>query len=147
MTTNAGSEFSSASLGFNSNNEVTLKGNVEKSLKEHFRPEFLNRIDETVTFKPLTKDELRKIIDLLLKDITGRMEQKGAVIEITDAAKELILEKGFDTKYGARPLKRAIQKLIEDKLAEFSLKNTIKEGTHITADRNGDEIELTIISM
>lgn len=147
MTTNAGSEFSSASLGFNSNSEVTLKGNVEKSLKEHFRPEFLNRIDEIVTFKPLTKDELRKIIDLLLKDITGRMAQKGAVIEITDAAKELILEKGFDAKFGARPLKRAIQKLIEDKLAEFSLRNTISEGTHITADRSGDEIELTIIKI
>ncbi len=147
MTTNAGSEFNSTSLGFNSSNEVTMKGNVEKSLKEHFRPEFLNRIDDIVTFKPLTKDELRRIIDLLLKDITDRMAQKGAVIEITPEAKELILEKGFDVKYGARPLKRAIQQLIEDKLAEFSLKNTIKDGMHITANRNGDEINLTVISL
>lgn len=145
MTTNAGSEFSSSSLGFNSSSELTLKGNVEKSLKQHFRPEFLNRIDEIITFNPLTKDELRKIIDLMLKDIIGRMAQKGASIEITESAKELILEKGFDAKFGARPLKRAIQRLIEDKLAEFSLKNTISENTHITADRSGDEIELTII--
>ncbi len=147
MTTNAGSEFNSSSLGFNSSSEVTMKGNVEKSLKEHFRPEFLNRIDDIVTFKPLTKDELRRIIDLLLKDITGRMAQKGAVIEITSAAHELILEKGFDVKYGARPLKRAIQQLIEDKLAEFSLRTGIKEGMHITADRNGDEIDLTVVSI
>ena len=145
MTTNAGSELSGSSLGFNSSNEVTLKGNVEKSLKQHFRPEFLNRIDEIITFKPLTKTELRKIIDLMLKDITGRMAQKGAVIEITENAKDLILEKGYDAKFGARPLKRAIQRLIEDKLAEFSLRNTITENTHITADRHGDEIELTII--
>lgn len=146
MTTNAGSEFNSTSLGFNSSEEVTLKGNVEKSLKEHFRPEFLNRIDEIVTFKPLTKAELRRIIDLMLKDITGRMAQKGASIEITDSAKELILEKGYDAKFGARPLKRAIQKLIEDKLAELSLRHPITENTFIIADRNGDEIELTIIS-
>ncbi len=145
MTTNAGSEFNSSSLGFNSSNTLTLKGNVEKSLKQHFRPEFLNRIDEIITFNPLTKDELREIIDLMLKDIIGRMSQKGAKIEITESAKDLILEKGFDAKFGARPLKRAIQRLIEDKLAEFSLRNTISENTHITADRNGDEIELTII--
>ncbi len=145
MTTNAGSEFSSSSLGFNSSGELTLKGNVEKSLKQHFRPEFLNRIDEIITFKPLTKDELKKIIDLMLKDIIGRMAEKGAKIEITQDAKDLILEKGYDAKFGARPLKRAIQRLIEDKLAEFSLRNTISQNTHITADRIGDEIELTII--
>ncbi len=145
MTTNAGSEFSNAALGFNSSGELSLKGNVEKSLKNHFRPEFLNRIDEIITFKPLTKDELRSIIDLMLADIVGRMAQKGAQIEVSASAKELILEKGFDAKFGARPLKRAIQRLIEDKLAEFSLRTPICEGTHIIADRNGDEIELTII--
>lgn len=145
MTTNAGSEFNSSSLGFNSNNEITLKGNVEKSLKQHFRPEFLNRIDEIVTFKPLTKDELRKIIDLLLADIVGKMAEKGATIIVTESAKDLILEKGYDPKNGARPLKRAIQRLIEDKIAEFSLRETISENTHITVDRNADEIELTIV--
>jgi len=146
MTTNAGSEFDSASIGFNQDSVVTLKNNVEKSLKEHFRPEFLNRIDDIVTFKPLTKDELKQIIDLLLKDITERMVQKGATIEITESAKALILENGFDIKFGARPLKRSIQTLIEDKLAEFSLKNTITEGMHIIADRKDKEIELTVIS-
>lgn len=146
MTTNAGSEFNSSSMGFNSSGEITMKNNVEKSLKEHFRPEFLNRIDETVTFKPLTRDELRKIIDLLLGDITDRMAQKGADITVTESAKELILENGFDTKFGARPLKRSIQRLIEDKLADFSLRTPIAPGMKIIADRKGDEIELTIIS-
>ena len=146
MTTNAGSEFDSASIGFNSDNAVTLKNNVEKSLKERFRPEFLNRIDEIVTFSPLTEAELKQIIDLMLCDITGRMAQKGAEIKITDSAKELILKTGFDVKYGARPLKRAIQTLIEDKLADFSLRHTIKEGMTIVADSRNDEIELTVIS-
>ncbi|HAL63587.1 MAG TPA: chaperone ClpB, partial [Clostridiales bacterium] len=147
MTTNAGSEFDSASIGFNSDSAVTLKNNVEKSLKERFRPEFLNRIDEVVTFSPLTKDELKRIVDLMLLDITERMAQKGAKIEITENAKTLILEKGFDIKYGARPLKRAIQTLVEDKLADFSLRNTISEGMHIIADRKGNEIEITVLSL
>ncbi|MBR4173530.1 MAG: ATP-dependent Clp protease ATP-binding subunit, partial [Clostridia bacterium] len=147
MTTNAGSEFDSASIGFNSDSAVTLKNNVKKSLKERFRPEFLNRIDEIVTFSPLTKDELRSIIELMLSDIVERMAQKGAKIDVTDGAKSLILEKGFDIKYGARPLKRAIQTLIEDKLADFSLKNTISEGMHIIADRKGDEIEITALKV
>lgn len=146
MTTNAGSEFSSSSMGFNSSGELTMKNNVEKSLKEHFRPEFLNRIDETVTFKPLTKDELRKIVDLLLADITNRMAQKGASITVTDSAKGLILENGYDAKFGARPLKRSIQRLVEDKLADFSLRTPIKPGMNIIADRKNDEIELTVIS-
>lgn len=145
MTTNAGSEFNSTSMGFNSDNEITLKGNVEKSLKQHFRPEFLNRIDEIVTFKPLIKDELRSILDLLLRDIISRMNERGAKIEITDSAKDLILEKGYDIKYGARPLKRSIQKLLEDKLAEFSLREKIDANTFITCDRDGDQIEITII--
>ena len=145
MTTNAGSEFNNTSMGFNSDNEVTLKGNVEKSLKQQFKPEFLNRIDETVTFKPLTKDELRSILDLLLRDIVRKMNERGAKIEITDSAKGLILENGYDIKYGARPLKRSIQKLLEDKLAEFSLREKIDEKTIITCDRKDDKIEITII--
>lgn len=146
MTTNAGSEFKSAASGFMANEELTLADNVEKSLKQQFRPEFLNRIDDIVTFKPLTKTELRAIIDLLLKDITNKMHEKGAEFVITDPAKELILEKGYDAKYGARPLKRAIQKLIEDKLSMLALKGRIKPKTIITAGKKGDEIELTAIS-
>ncbi|MGN0107212.1 MAG: AAA family ATPase [Hominilimicola sp.] len=146
MTTNAGSEFKSAAAGFNSNDEVKMEDNVDKSLKQFFKPEFLNRIDEIVTFKPLTKEDLRQIIDLLLKDIVAKLTEKGAKFIVTDEAKELILEKGYDKKYGARPLKRAIQKLLEDKLSQLSLTGQITSGAAITADRNGDEISMTVAS-
>ena len=146
MTTNAGSEFKSAAAGFNSNDEVKMEDNVDKSLKQFFKPEFLNRIDEIVTFKPLTKEDLRQIIDLLLKDIVSKLTEKGAKFIVTDEAKELILEKGYDKKYGARPLKRAIQKLLEDKLSQLSLTGQITSGCTITADRNGDEISMTAAS-
>ncbi len=144
MTTNAGSEFQSNALGFGADKELTLTDNVDKSLKAHFRPEFLNRIDEIVTFKPLTKKELREIINLLLKDIKGKLAEKNARLEVTDAAKELILENGYNVRYGARPLKRSIRSLLEDKLSMLALKGQIADGCIITADRNGNEIELTV---
>ena len=146
MTTNAGSEFKSAAAGFNSNDEAKLEDNVDKSLKQFFKPEFLNRIDDIVTFKPLTKEDLRQIIDLLLKNIVEKITEKGASLRVTDDAKELILEKGYDKKYGARPLKRAIQKLLEDKLSQLSLTGQIVSGCVITADRNGDELSVTSVS-
>lgn len=146
MTTNAGSEFKSAAAGFNSNDEVKLYDNVDKSLKQFFKPEFLNRIDEIVTFKPLTKENLRQIIDLLLKDIHAKLAEKDAKLVVTDEAKELILEKGYDKRYGARPLKRAIQKLLEDKLSILSLTGQITSGCVITADRKDNEITLTAVS-
>ena len=145
-TTNAGSEFKSAAAGFNSNDEVKLDDNVDKSLKQFFKPEFLNRIDEIVTFKPLTKENLRQIIDLLLKDIHAKLAEKDAKLVVTDEAKELILEKGYDKRYGARPLKRAIQKLLEDKLSILSLTGQITSGCVITADRKDNEITLTAVS-
>lgn len=138
MTTNAGTEFSSGGMGFGSSDEVKLSDNVEKSLKQHFRPEFLNRIDEIVTFKSLTKDELRSIITLLLKDITAKLSERGAEFIITDNAKEVILNKGYDIKYGARPLKRSIQTLIEDKLARLSLTGQIQSGSVVTVDADGE---------
>ena len=142
MTTNAGSEFSSNQTGFARDTEITLKDNVDKSLKQFFRPEFLNRIDEVVVFKPLTKDELRSIIDLMLKDITSKLNEKGAELVVTDSAKDLILDMGYDVKYGARPLKRAIRSQLEDKLAQIALSGDIKENTRIIADREDDEIIL-----
>lgn len=145
MTTNAGAEFKNSGLGFMSDSQLTLESNVERSLKQHFRPEFLNRIDEIVTFKSLTKDELRKIIDLLLCDITDKLAEKGASLMVTDAAKEVILEKGYDIKYGARPLKRAIQRLIEDPLATLSLTGRITSGASITADADGDKLALAAV--
>ncbi|MBQ8636584.1 MAG: ATP-dependent Clp protease ATP-binding subunit [Clostridia bacterium] len=143
MTTNAGGEFKSGALGFNSNDEVKISDNVDKSLKEFFKPEFLNRIDEIVTFSPLNKDQLRKIIDLMLKDIIDQLKDRGAQIEVTDSAKEVILEEGYDVKYGARPLKRAIQKLVEDKLAKLSLDGKITNGTKILVDAENNNLTFT----
>ncbi|MBQ3125265.1 MAG: ATP-dependent Clp protease ATP-binding subunit [Clostridia bacterium] len=144
MTTNSGSEFSANKTGFARDVEVTMKDNVDKSLKEFFRPEFLNRIDEVVVFKPLTKPELRQIIDLLLKDISQKISEKNASLTVTDTAKDLILETGYDVKFGARPLKRAIRSLLEDKLAKLALTGKITENTQITADADGKELILTV---
>lgn len=144
MTTNAGSEFKTAAAGFNSSDELKMEDNVDRSLKQFFKPEFLNRIDEIVTFKPLTKDNLKDIIDLLLKDIVVKLGEKGASLIVTDEAKNLILEKGYDKKYGARPLKRSIQKLLEDKLSQLSLTGQITQGCTLTADRNNDEITILV---
>ena len=145
MTTNAGSEYRSSAPGFMSDSEITLADNVQKSLKQFFKPEFINRIDEIVTFKPLKKDELRKIIDLLLKDITKKLAEKGATLSVTDSAKEIILEKGYDVKYGARPLKRAIQSTLEDALAKMSLTGKITDGANLCADAEDGKIVINII--
>ena len=147
MTTNAGSEFKASSLGFNSSDELKLSENIDTSLKQHFKPEFLNRIDEIVTFSPLTRAELRQIIDLMLRDITERIEERGAKLCITDAAKEIILDEGYDVKYGARPLKRAIQRLVEDKLAQLSLNNEIKNGSNIIVDEKDGKLDFTLVNM
>lgn len=144
MTTNSGTEFNSNMTGFNRSAEITMKENVEKSLKKFFKPEFLNRIDDIVTFKPLEKSELRQIIDLLLKDIKDKLAEKKAELTVTDAAKDLILEKGYDVQYGARPLKRSIQTLIEDKLARLTLTGKIKEDCVVVCDRDGDELSVTV---
>ena len=145
MTTNAGSEFKNNALGFGADTSLTLKDNVDKSLKSHFRPEFLNRIDEIVSFKPLTKEELRKIIDLLIKKISTKLAEKGITLTLSDSAVDVILEKGYDAKYGARPLKRAIQTLLEDKLAKLSLLGEIKENKNVTVTGKDDELEIIVL--
>lgn len=147
MTTNAGSESKVSLTGFMADEETRNENNVSESLKKFFRPEFLNRVDEIITFKPLKKDELKQIIDLLLKDIISTIESRGAKLVVDDSAKEVILEKGTDEKYGARPLKRAIQKLLEDKVAMLSLKGSIQKGTVITVKGENGDLALTTVTM
>ncbi len=144
MTTNAGSEFKANGMGFGGSDEIALADNVKTSLKQYFRPEFLNRIDEVVTFKPLTKPELREIVSLLLGDITDKLAEKKAAFTVTDAAKDVILEQGYDVKNGARPLKRAIQRLVEDDLAQLSLKGMIHPGCVVAADAAEDKKSIVI---
>ncbi len=113
---------------------------LDREIKKVFKPEFLNRLDELVTFHMLTKDEVRQIIDIVMKDFVKRLLEKKIGFEITDEAKELVISQGYSEIYGARPLKRAIQRLIEDPLAEELLKGRFKQRDIIIADRKGDKI-------
>ncbi len=114
--------------------EDTAKSVIQKALKRTFSPEFLNRIDDVVIFNSLTKEDIHKIIDITLKDVFKRIEILGYKLTLTDAAKDFLAEKGFDPQYGARPLHRAIQKYMEDPLAEEILKSNVKEGDTLKID-------------
>ena len=120
------------------------KGVIEKELKKTFSPEFLNRVDDIVIFNSLEKKDIRKIVDIELKKLVSRIEKLGYQINISDNAKDFIAEKGFDIKYGARPLNRAIQKHIEDLVAEHVVTNSIKEGDLIYIDKNKKEDSLQL---
>jgi len=111
-----------------------MKEKVLEQLKHTFRPEFVNRIDELIVFQSLTEAELKDIIDLLVKDLSKRIEHNGYHLEISEAARSLILKEGYEPAYGARPLKRAIQKLVEDKVSEEILKKTVEPGDTILVD-------------
>ncbi|MCT4584818.1 MAG: ATP-dependent Clp protease ATP-binding subunit [Peptostreptococcaceae bacterium] len=143
LTSNAGSS-SNSSIGFNSNEYEALEEKTSNALKELFRPEFLNRIDEIITFRPLEKDELFSIIDLMLKDVQEEALDKNIKISYTSNLKEFIFKKGFDQKYGARPLRRAIQKYIEDELAEEYLLGKIDENQNINIDYIEDSVKVTV---
>lgn len=138
MTSNAGSNLNSNSIGFG---KQTVDSNkILDHLKDTFRPEFLNRIDEIVVFDSLTKDELIEIIDLMLDDTKKALADKNISLEISKKAKEYLLEKGTDLKYGARPLRRAIQRYIEDELSERILKSEIKNGDNINIKLEKDTL-------
>jgi len=121
------------------------KGIIEKALKKTFAPEFLNRIDDIIIFNPLEKEHIRQIIDIELKKLYDRIEEAGYELEITERAKDFIAEKGYDKQYGARPLKRAIQKYVEDKLAEEILEQHVKEGGKVVLDYDEKEDNLRVI--
>jgi len=124
--------------------EDHAKGILENALKKSFAPEFLNRIDDVIIFNALEKEDIHKIIDIELVKLLDRISDLGYSLSLTDAAKDFIVEKGFDKKYGARPLKRAIQKYIEDALAEKIVNSILKENDSIVMDLNKDKDELTI---
>jgi ATP-dependent Clp protease ATP-binding subunit ClpC len=110
------------------------RGVIENALKKAFAPEFLNRIDDVIVFNTLEKDDINKIIDIELVKLIQRIKELGYELNLTDKAKNYIAEKGFDKQYGARPLKRAIQKYVEDALAEEIINSKIQEGDTITMD-------------
>ena len=152
MTSNIGAATISKnqSLGFSMGDESGLtydemKSRIMGELKKVFRPELLNRIDEVIVFHKLSKEEITTIVDLMLKRLRDQMVEHEAAIELTDNAKELLVEKGYDPAMGARPLRRAIQRHIEDPLADFVLGRSLKPGVTILVDRKEgtDEVSIT----
>jgi len=131
MTSNAGTSLKASGIGFANDSYIAMENKIKEVLKETFRPEFLNRIDEIIVFNELTREELRQIVDLMLKDVVEEVENKKMSIEFEDEVREFILEKGYDPKYGARPLRRTIQKYIEDELTDMYLKGLFAEGSNI----------------
>lgn len=120
------------------------KGVIENALKKAFAPEFLNRIDDVVMFNSLSREDIHKIIDIELSNLFGRVNNLGYTIKITEAAKDYIVEKGYDVNYGARPLKRAIQKYLEDPMAEEIIKSNLTEGDEIEVDYNKEKDEIVV---
>ncbi|PZX48696.1 ATP-dependent Clp protease ATP-binding subunit [Algoriphagus chordae] len=138
-----------AGIGFASqtkadNMDEVMKSTIQSALKKAFSPEFLNRLDDVVVFNSLSKEHIFKIIDISLGKLFARITDLGYKIELTEKAKEFLAEKGYDQQYGARPLNRAIQKYLEDAIAEEILKGDLSEGDVITADYSGEGTELSI---
>ena len=113
-------------------------------LKKAFRPEFLNRIDELIVFKPLDEMEIEKIVEIMIRNSTGRLAERNITIEVTDAMKKHIAKKGFDPAYGARPLRRAIQSLIEDTLAEEILDGKVQNGNNVVIDFVDEKVSVKV---
>jgi ATP-dependent Clp protease ATP-binding subunit ClpC len=145
MTSNLGTaDLRKTAIGFGKTDDsVTyekMKEKVGEELKRSFRPEFLNRIDEIIVFNELTKEEVTEIVDLLIKRVVGQLETQGLHMELTTDAKLLLANKGYDPSLGARPLRRAIQRMIEDPLSEKILWKEFHAGETIMVDALDDEI-------
>ncbi|WP_298706393.1 ATP-dependent Clp protease ATP-binding subunit [uncultured Veillonella sp.] len=159
MTSNLGSNYlkeDSAAMGFlaaknKDNAEKTAdakfeeaKKNTMDAVKRHFRPEFLNRIDEMIVFHPLKGEDLNKIVTILLKGVTDRLAERNVTLEVSPEALAILVKEGSDFAFGARPLKRAIQRLIEDPISDLILKGDVVDGTTIKAEAKDDDIVMTV---
>ncbi len=142
MTSNAGSNLNNNSIGFGG--QTISKNKIIDSLKDIFRPEFLNRVDEIVAFDSLTKEQLMQIVDLMLKNTITALKEKDIQIEISKSAKNFILEKGTDTKFGARPLRRAIQRYIDDELSEMILRSELLDGNTVVVNLKNNQLDFKI---
>ncbi len=147
MTSNLGTaDLRKANIGFGKADEAVsyekMKDKVMDELKKSFRPEFLNRIDEVIVFAELTQEQVTSIVDLMIKRVTGQLESQGIILELTHEAKMLLAKRGYDPQLGARPLRRAIQRLVEDPLSEKILWKEFHAGETIVvdADADGDDV-------
>ena len=149
MTTNVGAQLiqRQTTMGFSAagssdfRDQDKLKEKVLEEAKRVFKPEFLNRLNDLVVFRPLSKDDLIKIVDIELAKVSKRLASRQILLEFSPESKLLLIEKGYDEKYGARPLRRAVEQCLEDPLAEAMLRNEVKEGDPILVIRNGDKLE------
>ena len=149
MTSNIGSkviEKGGGGLGFEFSGEsaeesqyTRIRSLVNEELKQYFRPEFLNRLDEIIVFRQRSRDEVKEIAEIMLKEVFGRMGEKGITLTVSDAFKERLVEEGYNPAYGARPLRRAVMRLLEDSLAEEVLSGRIKDGDHAEVDVDDDK--------
>ena len=142
MTSNAGSNLNTNSIGFGGG--MVNNNNIMNALKETFRPEFLNRVDEIVIFNQLSENELMQIVELMLNDTRKALSDKNITMNITDDAKKFLLRKGTDIKYGARPLRRAIQRYLEDELSDMILKSELQNGMTVNVDYSEDKLQFMI---
>jgi len=143
MTSNLGSQ---AIQEMSGQDFEKVRDSVIEVLREHFRPEFLNRIDEVIVFKPLTEDQLTAIVDIQLKRLEDRLAERRVTLVVTDGAASLLAQRGWDPVYGARPLKRAIQRLVQDPLAMMLLEGKFSDGDTITLGAKGGEITFTRVA-
>jgi ATP-dependent Clp protease ATP-binding subunit ClpB len=140
MTSNIGSQMIMDLAG--KEHEKEIQRRTMEALRQHFLPEFLNRIDEVIVFQPLGKSEIRQIVELQLKRLAQQLEENGYQLEVTDAAKNLIAEEGYDPVYGARPLKRVIQQRLQNALANELLSGSLPQGSTIVIDAQGNEFAI-----
>ncbi len=142
MTSNIGSSYLLEGIDQNGDIRPEAEAQVMSELRNHFRPEFLNRLDETILFKPLTKDNISHIVDLLVLDLNRRLADKELFLELTDTAKKYIAENGYDPVYGARPLKRYLQKYVETMAARYILSGQAQAGSVMIVDRDTDGLTI-----
>ena len=142
MTSNIGSQYLLSGIDENGEIMGNAEAMVMNDLRSHFRPEFLNRLDEIILFKPLSKENITGIIDLLMMDLNKRLQDRELKIELTDSAKDIVVDQGYDPAYGARPLKRYLQKHVETLAAKIILGDEIKAGDLIVVDASEDGSKL-----
>ena len=152
MTSNAGAKLIEKSGGFgfvakDEKDKVSyekMKEKIQEEMKHVFAPEFLGRIDDIIIFQILNKENMKHIIDIMLKDLNKRLTEKEMTLELTDAAKEWVITKGYKENQGARPLRRAILQYVEDRLADALLEGKISEGSSVLGDVKDDAISFTV---
>ena len=143
MTSNIGSEYLLEGVTPDGEIKPDVRERVFAELRRHFRPEFLNRVDDIVLFKPLTRGEIERIVDLMFDDLRARLAERQMTLELTDAARHLIAEQGFDPVFGARPLRRFIGHEVETRIARLLIGGEIEDGATVRVDARDGRLDVT----